>query len=208
MLRTDNLADRPRENVIPLPRRVMSDEDLVAGLRAGDQAAGRALVERFHKKVSRRVHRMLGPDRETADIVQQVFAQVVHGLSGLAAPRALEDWVGRVTVNAVRGELRRRSYRRLVGFSTDTVEAAYAESDPDAALALSRGLEILNKLDPEAKILFVLRFIEGAELREICEVTGLAPATAKRRIAKARDAFLKKVSRDPMTAHWVQGELP
>ena len=190
-------------NIVPLQKAAYSDPEIVAGVLCGDPGAGKALAERFAPMIHRRVWRLLGADSEHADIVQQVFFQVVQGLSRLTDRQALSDWVGQVTVNVVRNELRRRRYRRIVGLSTETAESALDESDPELGPAVRRGLEILNTMKVDERILFVLRYVDGAELREVAQLTGCSLATVKRRLLRARATFLKKAARDPMLAHWV-----
>lgn len=196
-----------KSNIIPFYKDGYSDATLVEGVLNGDRAAGNALAERFAPLIGRRVRRLLGADAEHSDLVQQVFVQVVKGLSTLDDRQALVDWVGRVTVNVVRNELRRRKYRRIVGLSTDQVEAARDSEDPELGPAVQRGLAILEKLCVEDRILFVLRYVEGCELKETARLTGCSLATAKRRIAKARERFMKKAARDPVLAHWVRGDV-
>ena len=52
-------------------------------------------------------------------------------------------------------------------------------------------------MSDEDRILFVMRFVEGVNLREIARHTGRSLATVKRRIVKAREIFIKKARRDP-----------
>ena len=190
-------------NIVPLKKMTYTDPEIVEGVLCGDPGAGKALAERFSPLIHRRVWRLMGADSEHADIVQQVFFKVVQGLPRLTDRQALVDWVGRVTVNVVRNELRRRRYRRIVGLSTETAERALDENDPDLAAAARRGVTILNAMKVDDRIAFVLRYVDGAELREVAQLTDCSLATVKRRLVRARDTFLKKAARDPMLAHWV-----
>ena len=196
-----------KSNILPFHKDGYSDAALVEGVLNGDRAAGNALAERFAPLISRRVRRLLGSDAEHADLVQQVFVQLVKGLATLDDRQALVDWVGRITVNVVRNELRRRSYRRIVGFSTERAEAAPASGDPELAPAVQRGAAVLEKMSVDDRIVFVLRYVEGCELKETARLIGCSLATAKRRIARARESFMKKAARDPVLAPWVRGDV-
>jgi RNA polymerase sigma-70 factor (ECF subfamily) len=197
---------RREAEIIPLNPRAYSDPEIVAGVLGGDPFAGKALVDRFTPIIDGRVWRLMGSDSEHRDIVQQVFQQVVHTLSQLDDPQALEAWVGQVTVNVVLKELRRRRYRRLVGFATEFVEETPDTRSIERRLEVLRGLAILKKMRPEDRVAFVLRFIEGVTLEEMAAAMGCSLATAKRRIRRARERFLKKAERDAFLAPLVGKE--
>jgi RNA polymerase sigma factor (sigma-70 family) len=63
------------------------------------------------------------------------------------------------------------------------------ESEPDNEVdleALANALDELGRLDPELAVIVDLRFIAGLSLEETARVTGLSPATVKRRWSLAR----------------------
>jgi RNA polymerase sigma-70 factor (ECF subfamily) len=63
---------------------------------------------------------------------------------------------------------------------------------------------ILDELDAEARLAFVLRHTQGLELTEIAEALGCSLATAKRRLAKANERVLVRAKRDPDLMEWVE----
>lgn len=73
---------------------VLTDTELVERCRAGDEAAWRALVERYgryvHAIVSR-VYRLQGADAE--DAFQEIFARVYERLGSLRNAEALRPWI-------------------------------------------------------------------------------------------------------------------
>ena len=173
-----------------------TDQEIVDGILAEDDAAARALVNKYGPMINRRVWRLLGADPEHEDVVQQVLVAVLQSLPTLTDPDALADWIGKITVNTVRNELRSRRRRRLFRLFGEPPDIASDGLDPEALLIVKRGFAILDKLSTEDRILFVMRFLEGAELRAIARHTGHSLATVKRRLIKARETFLKKARRD------------
>ena len=192
--------------VIPIRRKAMSAPDIVAGLIAGDPAAGEALVHQFGPKIDRRVWRLLGGDSEHGDIVQQVFGRILKSISSLKDPVALEAWIGQLTVSVIKGELRRRKVRRIVGLSSTTVDDESVDAEQPRKMQLKRAFVILERMAPDERIVFVLRFIEGLSIPETAAAVGISPATVKRRITKARETFLKKAGRDPFLSPLVNEE--
>jgi RNA polymerase sigma-70 factor (ECF subfamily) len=199
---------RLEAEIIPLKQRTYSDPEIVAGVLRGDPFAGKALVERFTPLIDGRIWRLMGADSEHRDIVQQVFQQVVYTLTQLDDPQALEAWVSQVTINVVLKELRRRRYRRLVGFATDYVEQTPDTRSVERRLEVIRGFAILKKMRADDRVAFVLRFVEGMALDEVAGIMGCSLATAKRRIRRARERFLKKALKDAFLAPLVREERP
>ena len=178
--------------------------ELVEGLRRGEPGAAGELFDLYAPRINRRVWRILGADPEHDDVVQQVFAQLFASVGKLRSPEALVSWIDMVTVNTVRKELRRRGRRRLYALPTDLPEPAAAATQ-ETSYVFTRALAVLGRMKPDDRIVFVLRFVEQAELAEIAVACGLSLATVKRRIARAKQAFTKKVARDPVLAEYAKG---
>ena len=174
-----------------------ADREIVEGILSQDPSSARALVDKYGRLINHRVWRLLGADPEHEDVVQQVFVTILKSLPKLKDPEALPDWIGKITINTVRNEHRSRRLRRLIRFTDEPASLPSTGADPEEQLVLKRGFAILGKLNDEDRVLFVMRFMEGAELKEIVRQTGHSLATVKRRLARARKVFLKKASRDP-----------
>jgi RNA polymerase sigma-70 factor (ECF subfamily) len=63
---------------------------------------------------------------------------------------------------------------------------------------LQRIYAVLQELGTDERIAFTLRYIEGMELHEIAENTGVSLSTVKRRLSRADNIFLKRASRDSL----------
>jgi RNA polymerase sigma-70 factor, ECF subfamily len=186
--------------VIPLVTRVLCDEDLVRGLGRGDPIAADAFYERYGDAVDRRVRRLLGPDAEHDDVVQQVFENVLASLGGLRDPGLLGEWIAGITVNTVRRELRRRRYRRILVLVREVPDTAALGGGPEEGARARRFYAVLDRLRTDERIVFALRFVDGNTLEDTARMAGCSLSTAKRRVARARGAFLTEAGRDPILA--------
>ena len=196
--------------VIPINRRSLTDSEIVEGILAGDPTAGDALVERFGRLIERRVWRLTGGDGELADLVQQVYQQLVGSLHKLADRQALAAWVETVTVNVVLKEFRRRKYRRNISYCTvdaeQSVDFRYNDRNSEQRLLLQRAFSVLNEMPSKQRIIFSLRFIEGMSLANVATHTGYSLATVKRQIRKSRDVFMQRAGEDPYLATLINEE--
>src|SRR5690349_13834790 len=91
-----------------------SDAEVVAAIVAGEPAGGAALYDRHHAYVRRVLVRVLGPDTDLHDLMQDVFVAAIDSIDRLLEPRALRGWLAAISVNCVRVELRRRTKSRLI----------------------------------------------------------------------------------------------
>jgi RNA polymerase sigma-70 factor (ECF subfamily) len=172
------------------------DEQLLAVVRRGGPAAAAIVFDRYGDTVNRVVARCLGPDPDHDDVVHDAFVHILRGLPKLRDPGALRGFVRAVAVNTVRTELRRRRFRRAFWWSGDVPEPAVDGLDPEGRDLLRRVYAILDRLAPDLRIAFTLRFVERHALTEIAELTGASLATVKRRIARASKRFTELAEGD------------
>jgi len=184
-----------------------SDAQIVAAIRAGDGAGGAALYDRHHGYVRRVLLRVLGPDAELHDLIQDVFVAAIDSIERLAEPNALRGWLAAISVHCARAELRRRTRSRRVSLFPSSelpqVEAPIAPPELDEAVRAT--YHVLTRLSADERISFALRFIEGMELEELATACGVSLATAKRRLARARKKFVTIAQTYPSLSDWLAG---
>jgi RNA polymerase sigma-70 factor (ECF subfamily) len=149
--------------------------------------------------------RLLGPDPELNDLLQDVFVAALASIRKLDNPKALRAWLARIAVHHVRHCLRRRKRWSFVRFlSPDDVAAARApQPDPEASEALRATYRVLAALPADERIAFALRFVEGMDLAEIAAACGVSLATTKRRIARAEGRFSELARAEPALVEWL-----
>src|SRR5256714_15230221 len=102
----------------------LSDSQLVARCRAGDQAAWGELVERFSRYVyAIAVQAFRLPEQDAEDVFQEVFARVFERLDTLRADEAIRPWIAQLT--------RRLCIDRLRAGSREIAADAELPDSPD-----------------------------------------------------------------------------
>jgi RNA polymerase sigma-70 factor (ECF subfamily) len=149
---------------------VDDDHGLLERLRAGDEDAFQALVER-HDRSLRRVARTFVRTSSAADeVVQETWLGVVRGLSSFEGRSSLRTWIFRILVNRARTRAVRDA--RSIPFSALESED-HPTVEPAAFAADGRWISAPPRLDadPESGLL-------SAELREhlLDAVDELSPA--------------------------------
>ncbi len=184
----------------------MTDQELAARARAGDQSAFERLMLDNQNKVYSLALRMAGDRAEAEDLTQEAFLKAWQGLRSFQGDSAFSTWLYRLTATVCIDYLRRKK-RRLEVETAESLEDAppWAEpadpaQDPHRQLerselkrAVARGLTALPDHHRQA---LVLRELCGLSYQEISEKLGLDLGTVKSRIARARLALRKLLRED------------
>jgi RNA polymerase sigma-70 factor (ECF subfamily) len=85
-----------------VPARYASDGELLDALRAGDEAAFRALVTRHHRAMVRVAAFYVGSSAVAEEVTQDTWLAVITGLDGFEARSSLKTWIFRILVNQAR----------------------------------------------------------------------------------------------------------
>jgi RNA polymerase sigma-70 factor (ECF subfamily) len=196
-------TDAPRLGpVIPLGRADLDGSELVEGLIDGQPVAVAALYDRFAPLVRRILIRAFGSATDVDDVAQEIFLTVVRRVRGLREPTALRSFVVGVTLRFAKNELRKRTLRRWVGLEIEP--AAVADADPTTRDAVRRVYRVLDRLDATSRLVFVLRHVEGLELKELAVASGNSLATVKRKLARAQARFDALATADPVLCEYFE----
>ena len=185
----------------------MTDQELAARARDGDQDAFEQLVRDNEKRIYTLALRMTGSREDALDLAQDAFFQAWKALPTFQGESSFATWVYRLTTNLCIDYIRRQQRRRetVSAVSLDDSDSPFPEpadpgQDPHGALertelrrAVERGLQAL----PEAqRQVLVLRELSGLSYQEIGARLDLDLGTVKSRIARARLALRKILLQD------------
>lgn len=162
-----------------------SDEALLAGVRAQDQAAMAALFDRYGSLVYSIALRVLAEPAAAEDVMQEVFIQVWQNPRTFVAGRgSLAGWLAVVARNRAVDVLRRRR-------PSDPVEDVVLVSRTNLAQEAERHMMMdrirgrLESLPLDQQHSLRLAFFEGLSHSEIAAKTGTPLGTVKTRIRTA-----------------------
>jgi len=179
-----------------------SDADLLPGCRGGDEAAWRALVERYTRKVFGLAYRFTGRAEEAEDLTQEVFVKVyqtLHRYRETDGP--FGAWLMAVARNHAidhyrrgRQERQRRSEDPLV-----LEMAASGEEHPVAGIEREERAKLVHKglraLPPDLRAPLVMCDLQGLSYDEIAAALEVPLGTVKSRINRARLELAKRLLR-------------
>ena len=149
--------------------------------------------------------RILGDARVIEDLTQDVFVRVFARVAEVREPEALSSFVASVAVFVAREAIRKkRRHRWLAFFASEDVPEVTTTDDPEAKEALRTFYRVLDELDPDERVAFVLRFVEGMELRDVAVASGCSLATVKRRIDRGSARFVERCKGDEVLSRWLK----
>lgn len=159
-----------------------------------DAAAGDELDElvRTHSQyVARLAYRLLGRDSEVDDVVQDAFLALLRFRDSLRDPEAVRGWLATTTVRLSQRRLRARRFRLGKWFGLDDPEPSAMQTPgatADERLALARVHRALEGVSVQARIAWILRYVEQERMQDVARLVGCSLTTAKRRVEAAQQA--------------------
>ena len=192
----------------------LSDVQLAAACASGDRDAVRLVTAANNQRLFRAAWSVLKDRGEAEEAVQAGYLKGFAAMGSFAGRSSLSTWLTRIVVNEAlmrrRAALRRRAHLEAEGVM---ILDKYREADPDAPDAILAREQLRRLLEravadlPQAfRTVFVLRQIEGLSVDDTAEALGLAVATVKTRLLRARRKLQAALAPDVRTA--LDGSFP
>ncbi|HEU0303939.1 MAG TPA: sigma-70 family RNA polymerase sigma factor [Gaiellaceae bacterium] len=158
--------------------RRLPDPELIALARTGSAEAAGVLFDRYWDHAWRAAYAVTA-DRALADDAAQDAVQRAFGaLDRFDETRAFGPWLKRIAANRAVDLLRRE--RRLTALDEHAVAYEWDAAGGDRAVA-----EAVGALDPQKRIIVVLRYWLDLSVEEIAGVLGIPVGTVASRLSRA-----------------------
>lgn len=161
------------------------EQHLVLRCQLGDRDAFHELVRRVDVPLRYFVRRLMRDEAESADVVQEVWLEVLRRIGRLSHPEAFRTWLYRIahatTVNAFRrGSARQRAEQAFVAEMPETADPAAGEMDVRNLHAA------IGRLDERHREVILLMLVGELSVDEIAAVLSVPAGTVKSRAHHAR----------------------
>jgi RNA polymerase sigma-70 factor (ECF subfamily) len=184
----------------------LSDHELVAAVRDGDETAFQEIVRRYRTPITNFVYRMLNDYELAVDLAQETFLRVYTSAGRYEANFNFSTYIYRIASNLAISEIRKRKRRKVVSFfglfggsAEDAVEFDPVDARPlaeDSLLSDERTRAVTRavaSLPEKYRTAVILRDIEGHSYEEIARILELSEGTVKSRINRARGLLKEKL---------------
>ena len=174
-----------------------SDKDDIA-VRTESAAALESLFQTHHGRVFRTAQRITGSAADAEDVLQTVFLRLIKGQEEYDLSRNPEAYLSRAAINASLDLLRSRTRSKVVALDdvhADTLASGFrnpeaAHADSELQLLVRQAVARLGKTAGE---MFVLRYYEGFDNKEIAVLLNTSPLVVGVVLHRARTKLRKEI---------------
>jgi RNA polymerase sigma-70 factor (ECF subfamily) len=201
------LMNHPSPNMDPKPVNPerLVDQKLVEKAQRGDKRAFGILVEKYHKKLTRLLSRMVRDQSEIEDIVQDSFVKAYRAINNFRGDSAFYTWLYRIGINTAKNHLVSLG-RRPKAMNEVEIEDVENFEDGDELRSIETPEntmmtkeivatvnDTIEALPDELKEAISLREMDGLSYEEIAELMQCPIGTVRSRIFRAREAIAEKL---------------
>ncbi len=164
----------------------MDERQMVAGVRAGDAAAERALYEANVDRVFRLAYRMTGDEDQAREFAQDTFVRVFERIDQFRGEAALSTWIRAIAMTVILNGLRKVKRFRQREADLEAAAGIGAQdrhAEPDLKERLRTAVESLPE---KYRAVFVMHDVEGYTHEEIGAALKMPAGTSKAQLSRAR----------------------
>jgi RNA polymerase sigma-70 factor, ECF subfamily len=190
-----------------LPSTIVREDEsqLVAAAKSGNAAAFEELVNRYERKIFRLTMNITRNHEDAEDAMQDAFLKAYAHLGDFQEDSRFYTWLVRIAANEALMRLRKRRPNQVsldepIEGEEDLMpreiqdwgpspEQRYAQSEMHGILD-----QVIDALEPDYRIVFVLRDIEELSTEETAAAVGISVAAVKSRLLRARLKLRQKLN--------------
>ena len=175
----------------------LSDEDLVGRIVAkNDTLLFGVLYDRYAKMVYNKCYGFARSQDEAEDLTQDVFLMLFVKLASFKGKSKFSTWLYSFTYNFCVNYVNRNKQRRMSdkSVSMDDVNYKMADEVSDESIyemkanKLEKALEMVS---PEDKSILLLKYQDGASIKELADLMELGESAIKMRLKRAKAKLLE-----------------
>lgn len=173
--------------------------ELIRKIKAGNQKAFGALVDKYRSQVAALAYKMVKDYDEAADITQIVFVKMSKNIWRYDESKKFYTWLYRITVNASIDYIRKHKRHRHepldnVQESTDKPDAnpEFSYQRQQISSYIERATKSLNDKQRSA---FILRDIEGCKIDDVANIMNMPEATVRWYLHRARNKIRRELTK-------------
>ena len=185
---------------LKLDYEALDDLALARLIGARDPAAVRLVTTRNNQRLFRTAWSILKSRPEAEDVVQSAYLQAFAAIDTFEGRSSLSTWLTRIAINEALGRRRAEQRRRkhldennvvdIDEYRDKLMRGSTGGLSPEGALArdqLRLSIEqAIGRLPDAFRLVFVLREVEGLSVAEASDALGVAEATVKTRLLRAK----------------------
>jgi RNA polymerase sigma factor (sigma-70 family) len=186
----------------------LQEQELIQGLKAGDESAFKYLVETHQDKVYNTILGIVQNPGDAEDVAQEVFIQVFRSIQQFKGESKLSTWIYRIATTRSLDLLRSRKSKKRFGF----MQRLFGESgEPTVELPdfnhpgvvlekkeqAAKLFKAITQLPENQKTAFVLHKMEDLSYQEVSEVMNTTVPAVESLMHRAKLNLRKILEKQP-----------
>lgn len=167
--------------------------------KQGNKQAFSILVQYFQPKIFGVTFRMLCNEEEAKDAMQDTFIKAWMQLETYRNDYQFSTWLYKIASNVCLDKMKSAERKLSVKISDSTNYELNSETNLESEIInkdLTEKIKVItNSLSTKQKMLFTLRYLEGLEVDEITQITGLSAVKIKNNLYLARQSVTKQMKK-------------
>ncbi|MCB0519370.1 MAG: RNA polymerase sigma-70 factor [Lewinellaceae bacterium] len=187
------------------------ETELLQLLRQGDDAAFRALYQRFYKYLVVTANNILGDSEAARDLAQDVFVELWKKRESIEVQTSLKPYLRRAVVNKTLNHIKAR---RIDFTEPEKLPEKPSQLDsPYTQLETSDLEQIIHAaiaaLPERCRVIFTLCRLENLPHKEIADQLGISTKTIENQMTRALSALREAIGPhvSPVFLLWLAGHL-
>jgi RNA polymerase sigma-70 factor, ECF subfamily len=157
-----------------------------------------AIVERYERRLSAVIARLLDDPRDVEEALQDCFVQAWRHRGDFRSEAAVFTWLYRIATNTALMRLRRRRAQTVAIDDLSAIESQSLSDDPleghpELLVLVARVRDALGELSEHQRIIVLLRDVEGLSNAETAAALGLPITTVKAHLHRGRAALRRRL---------------
>ena len=180
----------------------MTEHELIQGLKNGDEAAFKFLVDTYQDRVYNTAIGILQNAEDAEDVAQEVFVKVYRAIQNFKGESKLSTWLYRIATTGALDVLRSRKSKKRFGLvqrlfsgGNDPVHELPDFIHPGVTLERKENAAMLFKaiseLPENQKVAFTLHKLEDLSYQEVSEVMKTSVAAVESLMHRAKQNLRK-----------------
>jgi RNA polymerase sigma-70 factor (ECF subfamily) len=186
----------------------LTEQELIYGLRNGEEPAFKELVNRFRDRVFNTALGLLQHTTDAEDIAQEVFIQVYRSIHTFKEASSIATWIYRITVTKsldhLRSKKRKKRFAFVTGlFGSDNTPVYEPKEFNHPGVQLDRKedaailFKLIDQLPENQRTVFILNKVEELSYSEIAAILGNSEAAVDSLLQRAKQNLRKKINEMP-----------
>lgn len=155
------------------------------------------LFQQHHQQIFRTAYRVTGNANDAEDVLQTVFLRLARRKGELEQMPNPQAYLLRAAINASLDIVRSRSLNQMVSLDDVTPEQFSTSRNPETQSADRELRELvqseISKMSKNAAEMFVLKYFEGYENKEIAQMMGTSHLVVGVLLHRARGQVKKRI---------------